>query len=92
MITTEPLSHICRDQVVSRCRDELSSDVPSTSGLAWERVVDFPHGSFRMLGSRKSKHLDTDPEWVQDKAYYPVGAVCHCFARSFTYACVWVCG
>ncbi len=25
--------------------------------LDWESVVDFPHGSFRMLGSRKSKQL-----------------------------------
>jgi hypothetical protein len=38
----------------------------------WERVIDFPHGSIRLLGSRKTKHLDSDPEWVRDKAYYPV--------------------
>jgi hypothetical protein len=67
VITTELLAHMCRDKVVSKCKEELVD-----SCLDWERIIDFPHGSFRMLGSRKTKHMDFDPEWVKDKAYYPV--------------------
>lgn len=44
--------------VVRSCRTELPSKVPGAETLDWERIVDFPHGSFRMLGSRKTKKLD----------------------------------
>lgn len=55
---------------MARCKAECSEI--GEEALDWESVVDFPHGSFRMLGSRKSKHMDKDPSWVGDKAYYPV--------------------
>ena len=42
---------------------------PHLSELDWERIVDFPHGSLRLLGSRKAKHMSkSDPSWVRDKA------------------------
>lgn len=37
--------------------------------LDWESVVDFPHGSLRLLGSCKGPWMDKDPAWVTDKAY-----------------------
>jgi hypothetical protein len=40
--------------------------------LDWESIVDFPHGSLRLLGSCKSPWMDGDPEWVTEKAYSPV--------------------
>lgn len=49
-----------------------STPAASVSGIDWERVIDFPHGSMRLLGSRKTRYMDSDPEWVRDKAYYPV--------------------
>lgn len=43
--------------------------------LDWESIVDFPHGSLRLLGSCKSPWMDGDPEWVTEKAYSPVQCV-----------------
>jgi exonuclease VII large subunit len=40
--------------------------------LDWESIVDFPHGSLRLLGSCKGPWMDGDPEWVTEKAYSPV--------------------
>lgn len=37
--------------------------------LDWESIVDFPHGSLRLLGSCKAPWMDSDPEWVTEKAY-----------------------
>eukprot|EP00955_Chlamydomonas_euryale_P091719 364641-Chlamydomonas_euryale.AAC.7 len=63
VITTEPMAYLCRAEVIARCREELGEQ----PHLDWERVVDFPHGSLRMLGSLKAKHMDVDPPWVGDK-------------------------
>ena len=68
VVTTEPLAYMCRDEVVVLCKQELGDAYP----LDWDRIVDFPHGSLRLLGSRKARHMDRDPAWVHDKAYYPV--------------------
>lgn len=37
----------CREAVNGRHADVLD----------WERIVDFSHGSFRLMGSRKPKHI-----------------------------------
>ena len=139
VVTTDPLAHMCRDEIVARCRAAFGTDglgdmastsalgvsVPEYSGdggephrqspmhsggdecadlngeeermestgplgrghqvdtppvagqpvspalraLDWERIIDFPHGSLRLLGSRKAKHMmKSDPDWVVDKA------------------------
>jgi len=67
VITTEPLALQCREAIVRECRAVLGE-----AKQDWEKVIDFPHGSFRMIGSRKTRNLDSDPPWVYDKAYYPV--------------------
>lgn len=38
--------------------------------LDWQKIIDEPHGSLRMLGSAKPPHLAAnDPPWVQQSAY-----------------------
>ena len=44
----------------------FSSGSASAASLDWERIVDFPHGSLRLLASRKALHMDFDPPWVRD--------------------------
>lgn len=43
--------------------------VPGAAGLDWESIIDFPHGSLRMIGSCKAPWMDSDPAWVQEKSY-----------------------
>eukprot|EP00878_Enallax_costatus_P021904 GHUV01023215.1.p1 GENE.GHUV01023215.1~~GHUV01023215.1.p1 ORF type:complete len:256 (+),score=79.98 GHUV01023215.1:321-1088(+) len=61
---------------------------PGAAEVDWESVVDFPHGSLRMIGSCKAPWMDSDPEWVQEKCYSRVSApatasashcICNCF-------------
>jgi len=40
--------------------------------LDWESIIDFPHGSLRLLGSCKAPWMDSDPGWVTEKCYRPV--------------------
>ncbi|KAG1658823.1 hypothetical protein FOA52_008248 [Chlamydomonas sp. UWO 241] len=68
VITTEPMAFLCRNEIVARCKAEFGE----REHLEWERVIDTPHGSLRILGSRKANHMDHDPAWVNDKAYYPM--------------------
>ncbi|KAL6752071.1 hypothetical protein V8C86DRAFT_3141573 [Haematococcus lacustris] len=70
IVTTELQAHMCRDEIITACKAKLRDQVGTD--FKWDKVVDFPHGSFRMLGSRKSHKLDKDPPHVLDKAYYPV--------------------
>ncbi|KAG2444392.1 hypothetical protein HXX76_001145 [Chlamydomonas incerta] len=70
LLTTELLASGCRDRVLAAIREH-----PRLCGLDvdWERLIDFPHGSLRLMGSKKAPWMDSDPEWVapQDKAYAP---------------------
>jgi hypothetical protein len=66
LLTTEVHASLCRDRILAACRERFP-DEP----LDWERLVDFPHGSLRILGSRKAPHVDTDPDWVAHKSYLP---------------------
>ncbi|KAG2489362.1 hypothetical protein HYH03_012192 [Edaphochlamys debaryana] len=68
LLTTELMACLCRDRILAACRERLGRFSPSVD---WERLVDFPHGSFRIMGSRKALHMDRDPAWVVDKAYHP---------------------
>ncbi|KAF5834641.1 hypothetical protein DUNSADRAFT_8649 [Dunaliella salina] len=70
IITTELLAHMCRDRVIAACREVIGNH--HADWLDWERVVDFSHGSFRLMGSHKPIHIQRDPPWVYDKAYYKV--------------------
>jgi hypothetical protein len=40
--------------------------------LDWESIIDFPHGSLRLLGSCKAPWMDKDPAWVTEKSYSQV--------------------
>lgn len=40
--------------------------------LDWESIIDFPHGSLRLLGSCKAPWMDSDPAWVAEKCYSEV--------------------
>ncbi|GFR51272.1 hypothetical protein Agub_g13580 [Astrephomene gubernaculifera] len=66
LITTELLAHLCRDRILEACRTQLSQ-----YSVDWERLIDFPHGSLRLMGSRKGHYMDSDPAWVLEKSYYP---------------------
>ncbi|KXZ48818.1 hypothetical protein GPECTOR_25g403 [Gonium pectorale] len=70
LLTTELLACVCRDRILEACRSKLSS-----YDVDWERLIDFPHGSLRLMGSRKGTHMDSDPAWVRDKAYHPAKLV-----------------
>lgn len=63
---------------LTRLNLTFKDELPETTHLEWERVVDFPHGSLRLLGSRKANHMDFDPAWVGDK----VGAYTHAWCMS----------
>lgn len=43
--------------------------------LDWQAIIDFPHGSLRLLGSCKAPWMDSDPVWVTEKAYSRVECV-----------------
>lgn len=43
--------------------------------LDWESIIDFPHGSLRLLGGCKGPWMDSDPEWVTEKSYGRVECV-----------------
>jgi hypothetical protein len=49
---------------------------PAFADIDWEAVLDFPHGSLRLLGCRKAPWMDKDPDWVTEKYYSPVVNVC----------------
>ncbi|GLI61362.1 hypothetical protein VaNZ11_003725 [Volvox africanus] len=69
LLTTELLACLCRDRLLEACVECMG---PRYGGrVDWERLIDFPHGSLRLMGSRKAAHMDRDPPWVRDKAYYP---------------------
>ncbi|GAX79141.1 hypothetical protein CEUSTIGMA_g6581.t1 [Chlamydomonas eustigma] len=70
VITTDNLARVCREMILERCKETFVSGPPAD--MDWEKIVDSPHGSLRLLGSRKVRHMDKDPAWVSDKAYYPV--------------------
>ncbi|PNW88111.1 hypothetical protein CHLRE_01g014700v5 [Chlamydomonas reinhardtii] len=70
LLTTELLASGCRDRILAAIREH-----PRLCGMDvdWERLIDFPHGSLRLMGSKKAPWMDSDPAWVaqQDKAYAP---------------------
>ena len=75
----DPIGPAGSNTSISGSNSSISGRNTSASGregpftaIDWERVIDFPHGSLRLLGSRKTHHMDGDPAWVRDKAYYPV--------------------
>jgi hypothetical protein len=47
----------------------LSLQEQQQQQVDWESIIDFPHGSLRLLGSCKSPWMDSDPEWVTEKSY-----------------------
>lgn len=65
LITTEQQACRCRERIIQQCR----TTHPEVPDLDWEKVIDVPHGSLRLLGSLKPDRLDKDPEWVATKAY-----------------------
>ncbi|GIL73903.1 hypothetical protein Vretimale_5013 [Volvox reticuliferus] len=69
LLTTELLACLCRDRLLEACVERLGPRYGSR--VDWERLIDFPHGSLRLMGSRKTASMDKDPAWVRDKAYYP---------------------
>ncbi|GIL49197.1 hypothetical protein Vafri_5346 [Volvox africanus] len=69
LLTTELLACLCRDRLLEACVERMGPRYGSR--VDWERLIDFPHGSLRLMGSRKAPHMDRDPSWVRDKAYYP---------------------
>lgn len=68
VMTTELMANLCRDRILDACREHLGR---FSASIDWERLVDFPHGSLRLMGSRKAPHMDKDPPWVVEKAYHP---------------------
>eukprot|EP00798_Chlamydomonas_sp_ICE-L_P032063 gene32063-16596_t len=70
VMTTYTKSLKVREDIINICKAELGPSM--AEGYEWDKVVDFPHGSFRILGSRKTNKMDSDPEWVKDKSYLPV--------------------
>ncbi|GLC46183.1 Scaffold-type E3 ligase [Pleodorina starrii] len=69
LLTTELLACLCRDRLLEECTAKLGPQYGSA--VDWERLIDFPHGSLRLMGSRKAPHMDSDPAWVLEKAYHP---------------------
>lgn len=75
VLTTEQLAFACRQQVLEEVQARrLGQGVQGAEALEfWERAVDCPHGSFRMLGSRKARWLAAgDPGSVRQRIYHPV--------------------
>ncbi|KAF8067396.1 hypothetical protein HT031_002444 [Scenedesmus sp. PABB004] len=56
-------------QQQQQAQQQQSGVLPGAEALDWESIVDFPHGSLRLLGSCKAPWMDSDPEWVQEKCY-----------------------
>jgi hypothetical protein len=60
--------------------------------LDWESIIDFPHGSLRLLGSCKAPWMDKDPAWVTEKSYSEVQYVDGVWMRQpLSYAAVQQC-
>lgn len=61
LLTTELLASGCRDRILAAIREH-----PRLCGMDvdWERLIDFPHGSLRLMGSKKAPWMDSDPAWV----------------------------
>lgn len=72
VITTELQHMACLERIKEKCIEEV--DVPEGLKIDWELLLDKPHGSLRLLGSKKAPWQDKDPPWVgvRQKSYWVV--------------------
>jgi len=64
-----------QQQQLSAQQQQQLSEQQQLEQLDWQAIIDFPHGSLRLLGSCKAPWMDSDPVWVTEKAYSRVECV-----------------